>query len=372
MYDFQLNIFAIIILLSLLVVIYISRDTINIKSKIFTIMIYSTIFMNVCEILSWKFDTLPGASNYFFNFLFNFLFTGLATVVVGLWGYYIDYIVYSNEEKHKNRWHYFLPTIIMGVLSVLNIFYPILFKISADNVYSRLPMIWSSIILTVIIYIFVLLFVIKKASKSNKSVILGVLIFLALPIIASVGQLLYIGLHIIWPTTAVALLITYLIFETTDNARDYLTGLFTRERAEDQISRYILKNKNFSVIMIDIDDFKQLNDTYGHHRGDQVLIEVAKILKEIFDKHSLVSRFGGDEFLIVSNLDDNEALDIQRNRINYLIKKSDIEYFRDIKLSFGTTICVDTTKCDADKIIIQADNNMYKNKANLKKEAKRD
>jgi diguanylate cyclase (GGDEF)-like protein len=263
-----------------------------------------------------------------------------------------------------------MPAIIMVVLSIINIFYPILFTVNSLNEYARLPLLWISIPLTVIIYVYVILMVVREKDSGNKKTIIGVLVFLVLPIIAAVFQMLFLGKTYIWPVTSVAILITYLIFETTANARDYLTGLFTRERAEEKINRYLLKQKSFSVIMIDIDNFKQINDTLGHHSGDKVLIEIAKSLLSIFKQDSIVSRFGGDEFIIVSRISDQSVLKERKIETNNLLKLSNLEELKNIKLSFGMAICEIPDEYSIEKIMVTADNDMYKNKE-ARKEDKR-
>ncbi|MDC7244219.1 MAG: GGDEF domain-containing protein, partial [Sphaerochaetaceae bacterium] len=153
-----------------------------------------------------------------------------------------------------------------------------------------------------------------------------------------------------------------LIFETTANSKDYLTGLYNRERAEDQIDRYISKKQSFSVIMIDLDNFKQINDTYGHRFGDEVLAEISYIIKTVFFK-SLVSRYGGDEILIVSNLKTESILIKKRFEIEELIKHSRLNEIDNFKISYGFSICDKPNNCSPESIIIEADNNMYRDKS---------
>lgn len=85
--------------------------------------------------------------------------------------------------------------------------------------------------------------------------------------------------------------------------RDFLTGLFNRKRLEEDIQRYIKLNKrhgiNFFLIMIDINNFKTINDTKGHIVGDKVLKEVSGILKNTIRTSDRVYRLGGDEFIII-------------------------------------------------------------------------
>ena len=84
---------------------------------------------------------------------------------------------------------------------------------------------------------------------------------------------------------------------------DRLTGLPNRalvlELAEAWLSAAQRSGKQFAVMFIDLDDFKPINDTYGHHIGDEVLKEVAQRLRSSFRSHDLIGRLGGDEFLVI-------------------------------------------------------------------------
>lgn len=89
-----------------------------------------------------------------------------------------------------------------------------------------------------------------------------------------------------------------------DALHDELTGLPNRSLFMDRLDRLVLRNKrhtdsNFAVVYIDLDNFKQINDTFGHIEGDKVLIDISRILIENVRDVDTVSRFGGDEFLIL-------------------------------------------------------------------------
>lgn len=360
---YDLSIFAILLLLSLLVIIFSSQDKLNVKNSLFKMMIYTAILMNVIDILGYAFDSLPGATNLFFNKFFNFLFTALGTTVVGLWACYIDYIVFRDYEKLKKKWYYFLPVTIMFILSIINLFTPILFVISENNVYSRLPLIWISMPLTIGLYVYILILVLKNAKNSNKNVIIGVLAFLLLPIIAAIIQLQFYGVQLIWPITSLAIVITYLIFETTSNSRDYLTGAFSRQRAEEDIEQSLRKKKNFTVIMIDMDHFKEINDSLGHHFGDKILTLVSVELQKVFNKKSIVSRFGGDEFIIVTDIIDRPIIESLLSEARKSLKKCNLpEVKQEIDFTVGFSFYLKERKCNLQQIMIEADKDMYKNK----------
>jgi len=84
--------------------------------------------------------------------------------------------------------------------------------------------------------------------------------------------------------------------------KDPLTDLYNRRRMDEllnlEISRVKRNNNQFSLVLCDIDHFKQVNDTYGHETGDKVIIAVADILKQSLRQQDFVCRWGGEEFLI--------------------------------------------------------------------------
>jgi diguanylate cyclase (GGDEF)-like protein/PAS domain S-box-containing protein len=85
--------------------------------------------------------------------------------------------------------------------------------------------------------------------------------------------------------------------------RDHLTGLFNRRYLEETLERELLRASrqqgSLGVIMLDVDDFKQINDTYGHDAGDTVLRKLGKLLREHVRGEDMPSRYGGDEFILV-------------------------------------------------------------------------
>ncbi|MBQ3295293.1 MAG: GGDEF domain-containing protein [Erysipelotrichaceae bacterium] len=91
-------------------------------------------------------------------------------------------------------------------------------------------------------------------------------------------------------------------------SQDELTGLLNRFTANNLLDDFIKRNEisNSWVSMIDIDDFKKVNDTYGHNCGDYVLVTLARIMKDRFDDSSCF-RWGGEEFLIFDNSSEEKA-----------------------------------------------------------------
>jgi two-component system cell cycle response regulator len=85
------------------------------------------------------------------------------------------------------------------------------------------------------------------------------------------------------------------------------------------------RGNNMSIMIIDIDYFKEVNDKYGHNMGDRVLVEVANTLKDAFRDVDIISRWGGDEFVaLLPAADETTAFEIAENRIRKRIENIDV------------------------------------------------
>ena len=136
-----------------------------------------------------------------------------------------------------------------------------------------------------------------------------------------------------------------LIAELTKWHEIALTDDLTRLPNRAAYSNYIhslnvakgISDMNLSVIIFDIDNFKQINDTYGHLAGDEVLQKCAQILQEVFNKpESTVYRIGGDEFAIISqNIKENDLIDMLLNLREIEKNGLDFELSKGYSMSYG-------------------------------------
>jgi diguanylate cyclase (GGDEF)-like protein len=101
--------------------------------------------------------------------------------------------------------------------------------------------------------------------------------------------------------------------------RDPLTGLFNRRymehRLEEELARLKRYGTPYSVVLVDVDHFKAVNDTLGHAAGDHVLVQVASSLKNNVRAVDLVARFGGEEFIVLLPNTDGEPAELTANRL---------------------------------------------------------
>lgn len=118
---------------------------------------------------------------------------------------------------------------------------------------------------------------------------------------------------------------------------DYLTNLSNRVVFDEEMIKTERDNSSSCIVLIDIDNFKLINDNYGHICGDYVLKEVSKILLSLTNKNDILSRFGGEEFAIIMKSDSLEMARIKVNEIRKKIESLLLEY-RENKISITVSI----------------------------------
>lgn len=152
--------------------------------------------------------------------------------------------------------------------------------------------------------------------------------------------------------------------------QDYLTGLINRRTLDEEcrklVEEFEVKQTPFSIIMGDIDNFKKINDTYGHQIGDKILTIVSSILKKNIKKTDLVARYGGEEFLIVlKNCDIDIAYQIIERIRKEIENFSFINFgLNNITVSFGISLYDGSISIE--DVIKGADNELYNSKRNGK------
>ena len=149
---------------------------------------------------------------------------------------------------------------------------------------------------------------------------------------------------------------------------DGLTGAFNRRYLEEilkkDFDRFVRYNHIFSIIMMDIDHFKKINDTYGHQAGDEVLKHLVKTVKNIIRSSDIIARYGGEEFCVVIYGSKKDDAIYIAERIRNIIKNSEVA-FLDKKIKYTVSFGVSTVHKgikNYEELLRKADTALYRAK----------
>ncbi|MGL5821968.1 MAG: diguanylate cyclase [Sarcina sp.] len=142
--------------------------------------------------------------------------------------------------------------------------------------------------------------------------------------------------------------------------KDTLTKAFNRRYTMGYISRLLKSGKSFTIGMLDIDNYKVVNDTYGHLFGDAVLKKIVKTINIVGGTRIIVCRYGGEEFLIVVDVENKKIAKRILENIRLGIESLEWEYGNTITASIGSSYAEDCNKVE--ELIAKADSNLYKAK----------
>jgi diguanylate cyclase (GGDEF)-like protein len=144
----------------------------------------------------------------------------------------------------------------------------------------------------------------------------------------------------------------------TNSITDGLTGLYNRRYFVNRVHQFMAKGTSVSIIFADIDNFKKLNDTKGHQKGDEALRQVAQIMKDASDEIGICGRYGGEEMVILLTEPAIAAGELAE------------EIRKQVEKEAGVTISIGYSKLQpgvtAEQLIKQADDAMYKAKSSGK------
>lgn len=300
----------------------------RIEDKLFTFMLYGVMLACCMEALSYTVDGKVFEGARFINYIAN---TYLYTVNLLLPFCVLSYVDLSLYGDPERIWKHYKPQIFIGIVmflaNVVNFFVPISYVITDQNVYERRPFSY--------VYYFVILFYCLTAMwltyrykrETGAKPFLNINMFL-LPILTGAGlQFAFYGLSLAWLSAAIGLTGLYMMQQNELAYVDALVDTYNRQYMNNVISSWINRGSSFAGIMIDVDRFKDINDTYGHSAGDRILKDVTDILKDARYSGELVFRFAGDEFVVLLLTDNPNGLEEYIRRVNRNLTKYNEEHF---------------------------------------------
>lgn len=279
------------------------------------------------------------------------------------WIYLIAYRL--NHRLHKvHRIILFVALCAFVVALIVNIFVPFIFKIDDSNSYVRTGGYWAYITLYIWFMLEGLVLYFWQKTTSGGLKFFPVWAFIIPAAIGIVAQVLYFGISTSVPFIAISLAGVVLCLQNEFMMRDKLTGLYNRAFLVSVEKKLIRHSKlRYSVIMLDINHFKEINDNNGHKIGDEALIETASTLSLTVGRMGEVVRYAGDEFIIIINSQDETIIQNLISNISQNLKNYCIENKKPYILSVACGYhFIDLKQESMDEMLDTVDKSMYLNK----------
>ena len=308
---------------------------------------------------------LAGSSNIVIKVLVFLSGSGLflGNVMIGyLWAKFI--MVHMNIPFSDIRRNIYRTIgLISIVLLVINIFYPLVFSVS-DGRYQRgfayiIFLIFAAFYILDSLYLYV-----KRVKKNGSLKLFPVHIFLIPVILGVVIQTFFVEIAITWTSIAIAVAGIMTALKNEIIFTDCLTGLYNREYLKFLHKRACNKKDCWvSGIMIDLNGFKQINDNYGHAEGDLALCIVADLLLKSFSEYGVVTRYAGDEFVIMLNTTDDQLIQkiIKSAKKNFVTENEKNDKLYQLSASMGYAI-TNLSNETIDDFMNRIDEQMYQDK----------
>ncbi|MCL1816297.1 MAG: GGDEF domain-containing protein, partial [Clostridiales bacterium] len=330
------------------------------------LMILSTTFTILLEMTYDFIGGKPGAPSFFIISFVNYLFFTAKIIAHTSVILFLDYNIYMDSRRLKKLLYVIFIINGLNILALaLNIPFQYMFQITGENLYVRGDFFIVHAIIAYIPLAVIFADVWQGRQHINRRKFFLVLM-LMIPIpVGTTLDVLFLQSRLTWPVFCLSLLFAYIFLIHSDNRLDSLTGVANRRSADEYLLSVArnMKSRVYSIIAIDMDDFKQINDTFGHATGDAALIDAAAILKMSARHTDFVARTGGDEFLIV--VPDNKNVEytvdrIQKNLADFNVKNKRL--YTPIKMSMGYTLYTAGGDMTMDECLSFIDNMMYKEK----------
>lgn len=324
------------------------------------------------DAISWLSDGRPGELNRFLVYLSNTVYFSFHTIPLSVFLIYVDHMTRPDKPLRSSPvlWMAVWASVFCVIMVMSNAWTGWIFTADLNNTYMRgkaFPIFYS---VNVILGLFPIAILIKRRRNISRKSLLTLIFYPFPPLFGGIVQFFNYGTTFLWPATVVSFLLVFINLQNRQIDTDYLTGAYNRHSLGEYLFSLTKRNHqhaDFCGILIDLDWFKKINDTYGHKMGDQALIEASEILRASVRKNDFLARFGGDEFVIILEAASDEALEEVAERIRHTIAASNANAKRPYLLSVSMGMGRFSASGDrtTDVFLHRLDGLMYEDKARL-------
>ena len=332
-------------------------------NKNLVLMMFFALTSCIADPISYTIKGIPGLMPKIAVYATSTWLFAANMLAVLCWVRFLSYYLNGSiTRRHKIA----LNAIIVAGVTVLivNLFHPIVFSIDANNLYKRKSFYFFFTAIDYLLLINSLFTYYRSKQRGGVLKFFPIWVYIVPIIIGGIIQSLFYGISVIPTSIAISIAGILASLQNEMIYRDALTGVFNRTYLDYQLKKFAKRPKlKITGIMLDLNDFKRINDELGHSVGDEALIATTRILQRSINSMGNVMRYAGDEFIIFINTQDDDTIESCIKRIRYNFDKFNDEMNKPYKLSASMGFCkLDFTKMQIDDFINTIDSRMYEDK----------
>ena len=309
------------------------------------------------DALSWYFLNNPGETAYYMVRLGNFSVFCINYIFMSLFTTYM-WLTVSNHNHRKPAALYAVYALSASgiLLLIITQFTGLFYYFDDHNRYHRGNYYLLAQAIAVLGISVCLFMLISYRKNLNRTIFLAMMSFFVLPVLATIYQALAYGFSLQCLAAVISTQIMFIMDTVEINLRfhsqqadyrkaryeaehDGMTGLLNKEAGWKRMREYFnrMGSRDEALLMfIDIDDFKTINDTYGHTAGDFWIREVASQLRHIYRQDDIICRYGGDEFLaLIRNTASEQVLETTLGIFFQQLARTSEQHGQDVRCSVG-------------------------------------
>lgn len=296
----------------------------------------------------------------------NICLYSVAPVLAYFWYLMISRWIFPEEKISPGKNAVMLVLIAVNlIVTLLSPAYGLVFSIDSANVYHRGAYYPLSMAILYVFFIYMLILILKQRKSVAMEEFFPLVTAVVLPMAGGLLQGLFYGILLMWSCAGFALVVIYIYLQQRMVHLDDLTGAWMRGTFDYHIMQRlkVKNNEVFGLILLDIDNLKQINDKYGHFEGDYALRMTVQLVKSALKKTDIIARTGGDEFMIILECESQEELDQAIDRIKTALCEHNETAHKDYLLdcSIGAELFRPDLQ-DIEPFKRHVDRLMYKNK----------
>lgn len=341
-----------------------NSETKQIGAWLYDSILVATLLAQTTETISFLIDGRMFVGCRFLLYLTNTLCSGASAFVGFFWCLFVDFRIHRNLNRLQKKFVILgLPFLIIVGLLILNLFGTgIIFSISDQNVYGRGSLNFLLYVLLFVCYANSLVTVQRSKHDGLTVEFFPVFYFVVPCIVGTIIQGLFYGIATGWLAVSLAFVFIHIQLQNFNTYIDELSGLFNRKYLTFCLERAHKQNPHYLYgIMLDVNDFKSINDHYGHSVGDQALHAVGRILSSSLPENALALRVGGDEFVILLYSSSDAKLD----EVSASIKTHLQAFNQTTTAPFRISFSMGSARYDGrstERFLNEMDTNMYREK----------